>query len=230
MNDRLSKILNHPLTIPVSVGVVSFGIGFGLGHILKRKEVKEIHELPEQTKFDYEGIEEFLSKHEEKLETTGEKFVSNKLKKEVIIMPKEEVEEPVTHSIFAGTNTEWNYNEELKKRSTSEPYVLHRDEFYAAEMDYSQITLTYYAGDNIMVDEDDAPIYNYDTIVGPLLFGHGSDDPNVFHVRNDARKAEYEILHDQGYYSREVLGLDIEDGERAKDLKHSSGVRKFKMD
>lgn len=248
MNEKLAKIINHPVTIPVAVGVASFaagvGVAFGFKHILKRKNTAE------RLVFDEDRVEAFLEKHEEACEPimappiedvpenviirNGDKVVSGKTFTDqlVHVIDSTPEPEPVERNVFAGSNFEWNYEEELKTRSEKAPYVIHKDEFYGEEMDYSQTTLTYYAGDNIMCDEEDIPVYNYDTIVGPLLFGHGSSDPNVFHIRNDERRAEYEILHDQGYFSVEVLGLHAEDvSGNEKDLKHSSdSVRKFRME
>jgi hypothetical protein len=136
--------------------------------------------------------------------------------------------EAVAQSIFAGPSDDWDYEEELKHRTTSAPYVLHRDEFYADEMGYEQTTMTYYKGDNVMANQDDTPVYNHHMVVGPLLFGHGSGDPNVFHVRNDKRKEEYEIIMDDGHFSVEVLGLEMEH-EQEEDLRHA-GPPKFRRE
>lgn len=162
----------------------------------------------------------------------GRQFIEKKLEEPVVITPQaEEIEsEPIARSIFAGTDSEWDYEKELQTRTSSEPYVLHKDEFYANELDYVQVTLTYYNGDDILVDEDDTPVYNYHQVVGQTKFGHGSGDPNVVYVRNDKRKAEYEILFDPGMYSKEVLGLDIERNTRANDLRHSNHVPRFHME
>lgn len=130
-------------------------------------------------------------------------------------------------TLFAKDTDEWDYEKEIKTRTPTNPYVIHRDEFFEDSMQYAQITVTYYAGDNILVDEDESPIYNHDSVVGELKFGHGSDDPNVVYIRNDRRKAEYEVLYDSGMYSVEVLGLEMETNERAKDLKHSR-IQKFR--
>lgn len=254
MKERLQKILHHPLTIPITIGVVSAGAAYGVGYVVgkRTKTVVEVHEVPEQLGFDYDEMEAFIAKEEEKrgitrvtveevqdeeeeeesepteVVTVGADFVAEKLK-EAMTTNGDTEQEVVTNNIFAGGDDEWNYEEELKKRSSSEPYVIHKDEFYAEELGYSQQTLTYYAGDDILCDQEDAPVYNHKQVIGPLLFGHGSTDPNVFHVRNDKRKAEYEILFDPGLYSVDVLGLDIEDNQRVKNLEHSK-VRKFRME
>lgn len=125
---------------------------------------------------------------------------------------------------------DWDYTEELKTRVTSRPYILHKDEFFSDEMGYGQNTLTYYEGDDIMTSEDDTPIYDHKSVVGELKWGHGSDDPNVVYVRNERLQAEYEILRHEGLYSVEVLGLQIENNERVKDLKHSRTPGKFRME
>jgi hypothetical protein len=153
----------------------------------------------------------------------------------LMIPPKEHVEDPpITHTIFAASVDHWDYEEEMANRTEDKPYVIHRDEFYGEEKGYTQMTLTYYEGDNIMVDEEDVPVYNFEESVGPMRFGHGTDDPNVFHVRNDYREAEFEIIRDRGHYSAEVLGLEIEnqiDPNEEKHLKHSTDhVKRFRSD
>jgi len=133
-------------------------------------------------------------------------------------------------NVFANNGDgDWDYELEQRQRSDTEPYILHKDEFFADEKDYTQMTLTYYAGDDILVDEDDKPVYNHKNIVGKLNFGHGSGDPSVCYVRNDKNKAEYEILRHEGLYSVEVLGLEIENKRRARDNRHSEHT-KFKME
>ena len=255
MNAQLSKILNHSLTIPISVGIGSFGIGAGIGYILGRRSnrnIIEIHEIPPQMEFDFDAddlvdIQKAGEEEDEELvvpfraiknpqaELAGEEFATKRLReavKETVIEvegPVLDDEEVVVQNIFAGDTPEWNYERELAGRSPTHPYVIHKDEFYGEELGYTQITLTYYEGDEIMSDEDDTPLYNYSSTVGPLLFGHGSGDPNVFHVRNDKLKAEYEVIHDPGHFAVAVLGLELENGPRVRDIKHS-GYSKFQLD
>lgn len=239
MDEKVSKILNNPNTIPVSIGVISFGIGVGLGYLIgrgKSKRKRYIHAVPKQD-FDNEAMEEYLQNEETRLGITPKPtegihpiFVESDPDQETIITikPVEEDVEPVTQNIFNHDDDDWDYDIEVTKRRNPEvPYVLHRDEFYNEEGGLPQQSLTYYAGDNIMVDQEDAPIYNFDQIVGELVFGHGSGDSKVFYVRNEKRRAEYEVIFDPGLYSVEVLGLEIENNERAKEVKHSAP--KFRM-
>lgn len=230
MNERLSNIINSPNRSSVIGGVLAFGAGIGFGYILgKRSGGPTYHVIP-AVDFPKATTEEFT--HLERSDHTdkGENFLKSKMEELVITPDPEEESEPVVTNIFSSNGNDdddWDYDEELKKRNTGEPYVIHRDEFHGNEMDYTQSTLTYYAGDDIMTDEDDVPIFNHSTIVGDLLFGHGSGDPNVVHVRNDKLKGEYEILRDEGLYSIVIAGLELEDNQRVKDIQHSHN-RKFK--
>jgi hypothetical protein len=119
------------------------------------------------------------------------------------------------------TDDHWDYDEEVAQRGPEHPYVIHRDEFFAEEMDYSHSSLMYYKGDDILVDELDVPIYNADKIVGNLNFGHGSQDPHIVYIRNDRLKAEYEVLLDYGTFAAEILGQGVTKSKEANDFKHS---------
>lgn len=129
---------------------------------------------------------------------------------------------------FATAGDTWDLLKEQRARTESAPYVLHKDEFYAEEKGYAQHSLTYYAGDQMMVDENDEIVYDINRIIGELKWGHGSGDPLVFYVRNDKFRAEYEITHVDGLFSVEVMGSEIESGRRAKTLEHSDEPLRFR--
>lgn len=175
-----------------------------------KRNILKIHDLSELRP-------EMLSDDEPVQETETE--ISKEDNPDVVVTVSSEITE----------DEDWDWEEELSKRTETEPYILQMEEFYNDEKSYHQVSLTYYAIDDIMVDEDDAPVYNYLTVTGELKFGHGSGDPNVVYVRNDKNRAEYEITRLDALYSREVLGLEIEDNQRVKDLKHSR-YTKFRME
>jgi hypothetical protein len=152
--------------------------------------------------------------------------------------PREEVEVVVSEerrNIFsdkAPVETTWDYEVEVKIREENpdKPYVIHHDEYFEGEKDYQQASLTYFGGDNILVDERDQPIHDEETIVGSdnlTKFGHGSKDSNVVYIRNDNIEVDFEIVRSTGSYVHEVLNLDDED---EKSLKHSAraGIRRFR--
>lgn len=143
--------------------------------------------------------------------------------------------EVVHHNIFDGLQDEWDYDVEKANRQSDKPYVIHVDEFVANESEYeTQKTLTYYEADDILADDKDVPFTNIERsrVVGrnDLLFGHGSLDPNIVYMRNDALGCEYEIIRESGSYQEVVLGANLEEDYAKADLKHSRApqrMRKF---
>lgn len=225
---------NKEWLIPSGVGVGAFGLGVGVGYFLCQRKFKSTVEEYEE---DIETVESNLME----LDFTQEGYRAEITNEDTtppveIVTDVEEfiqsvIEEPVTTSVFnKEDDDDWNYDKELQERENLDPkapYIIHRDEFEAEEEGYRQTTLTYYSGDGILVDESDTPIYNFEKVVGELLFGHGSRDQNVVYVRNPEHQAEYEILLDSGMYQVEVLGQEIEDKYEDNDLKHSH-MRKFR--
>lgn len=119
---------------------------------------------------------------------------------------REELEEN-QRNLFAEepkVDDEWDYHEELRRRSPDTPYVIHIDE--RNEMaDYQSTTLTYWAGDDVLTNEDEVVMEpgGRDEVIGEDnldKFGHGSNDPRVVYVRNDELEIVFEIVkHDQAY-------------------------------
>lgn len=242
----VKRFFDNPRNRTMMVGVVSFVTGSAIGYWLGRRRQVVRYKTPsysaEEVAAEVEHLKLLREQWEEsQAEEVQEVVVRNELGEDALeewhrrARMAQEIEDDdfpngrteVSDKIFAeNVEGEWDYQLELQKRSGQAPYVIHKDEFFADELEYAQSTLTYYAGDDILVDEENAPIYNHETVVGPMMFGHGSaGDPNVFYVRNDKRKAEYEILHDPGLFSVEVLGLEIEDNDRAKNIKHNHPSR-----
>jgi hypothetical protein len=137
------------------------------------------------------------------------------------VEPEEEVDGEVVDSRWDYRDT-WDYDREVRNRSREIPFVLHKDEFDAEE-DATQVTVTYFEGDDVLVDEKDEVITKKDEVVGMdnlSQFGHGSGDPNVVYVRNAHLGVDYEILRHKGHYAKEVLGLEEE------SLEHSARPRR----
>jgi hypothetical protein len=110
---------------------------------------------------------------------------------------------------------DWNFPEELSKRSPDHPYIIHQDEFMQDESAYSKTIYTYYAGDDTLVDTDGHPLPHADLVVGQdnLKFGHGTDDIDVVYVRNEKLELEMEICRSAERYDEAVLGLDSDESE-----------------
>lgn len=135
------------------------------------------------------------------------------------VVEQENTEIVIQQNVFelADTDTEeFNYEEEIARRTEDEPYVISHDEFMACEKDYQQVQFTYYDGDNVLADERDQVVEDEDRIVGIanlLRFGHGSKDRNIVYIRNDTLDLEFEVVRSDGKYAEMVLGF-IEHSER----------------
>lgn len=113
---------------------------------------------------------------------------------------------------------EWDYGKEMQQRSPNHPYVIHQDEFNNNQLELQQKTWTYYAGDDILADDDDEVVVRPELVIGEAnlkRFGHGSDDPDIVFVRNERVGVEFEICRSWKSYAAEVQGMDPE--ERALD-------------
>jgi len=129
--------------------------------------------------------------------------------------------EVTVHSVFAGSSgaDQWNYEDEVAKRTPEHPYVLHKDEYFAGERGFTQDSLIYYEGDDLLADSDNRLVPNHGRVVGDLPFGHGSGDSGLVFIRNEKLKAEYEVALDPGTYQQAKYGVEYE-GEPA-ELKHA---------
>lgn len=243
----VNHIFQKPWVIPTAVGVAAAGAGFGVGYILGKKAehnamlerimtqtASYVAARQEDAEFEEDDELEALPQPDEDLidEAYSMSEPPEEPDEEPPVEPEEDEVEPVTviRNVFEGLpDDQWVYEDELSAREGKEMYVIHHDEFMGNEQDYNQETLTFYAGDDIVADQEDKPIYNYSGLMGDLKFGHGSGDVNVVYIRNDVIRMEWEVLKSEGSFETEVLGLQVEQEYEEADLKHS-GERRFRPD
>jgi hypothetical protein len=145
--------------------------------------------------------------------------------------PVEEV--VVEEEVIVISEDDFDYETELRHRTSDRPYVISHDEFFQNEPDHEQAQLTYYEGDGVLSDEQGVPVPDEDSTVGDdnlTRFGYGSKDEHIVYVRNEDLRVDFEIQRSFGKYAKEVLGFEDEDLETRGALKHSDrrGVRKFR--
>ena len=118
----------------------------------------------------------------------------------------DEEEEVITMNIFSENESSAS---SAGGRDTNRPFILSAREFEDGELDYSQNTLTYYEGDDVLTDERDQPIHHLQKIVGAenLKFGEMSDDPNIVYIRNNELEVDFEVCRSKGTFTEEVLGF-----------------------
>lgn len=132
-------------------------------------------------------------------------------------------------SVFVVDDGDWDYEAEINTRNPAGPYIIHVEEFIGDEMGYRQETVTFYAGDQIMSDNDETPLYGYESLMGELKFGHGSRNPDIVYIRNEIIHMEWEVLLDQGSFAEQVRGLRAEE-DLDNEIRHSTTVQKFRQD
>lgn len=93
---------------------------------------------------------------------------------------------------------------------SEKPFVISREEFDEGYPHFDKITITYYAEDDVLADEQDEIITDIEAVVGYdslSRFGDMSDDDCVVYVRNGRLGADYEIILVQESYAESVLGI-----------------------
>lgn len=128
--------------------------------------------------------------------------------------PIQETDTPVTSNIFVNGKPlvaeEFDLAEEIKHRTDDAPYVVSKEEFFENEDEHVQVSLTYFAGDDTLVDEADKPVEDVEHTVGVanlVRFGQGSGDTNTVYVRNPINDIDFEVVYSEGKYAEEVLGF-----------------------
>jgi len=147
---------------------------------------------------------------------------------EIVVEVQEELPEDRPENIFSQAVPVWDYNDEIAKRSEDLPYVVSKEEYMEADLGYSQNTMTYFDGDDVLADDKDQMVDEIDEMVGRAnldRFGAGSNDRNIVFVRNDRLEMDFEIVRSNGDYAKEVLGFDS--GE-SSELKHSARPGRFR--
>ena len=214
----ISQVLRNKWVQASTLSAVTGVAGLVAGYFWGRKEVKLVVVRGEKPQVEQLSIFDVT--------TTKTEVVEFEVEADTPEEAAEKAEE-IAVRVFRTGADDWNYEAELSTRTPERPYVVHQDEFFSNEMGFHQDTLTYYERDDIMVDSDDTPMYDYKKLMGDLLFGHGTTDPNVVYIRNEKLELEWEILLHTGSFSEEVLGVQIEREEETR-LQHS--ILKFRRE
>lgn len=103
----------------------------------------------------------------------------------------------------------WKYAKD-HPHPEDEAYVITFDQFNDEHDDYDKGDLTYYEGDDTLVDSQESPIDDVEGLIGPDAldrFGDGSNSRDIVYVRNDRVSMDFEISRDDRSYTEHVLGI-----------------------
>lgn len=213
-----------------TVAVVAFAGGSTCGYILgkKRGTVTVVPPMEPETRqltiFDDEAQLAPAIELDHSRELNGEDPLVVEYDNVTNSAPAVEVEvkdDRVTVNVFANDDGDWDHDQELSQRKGELPYIIHIDEFVENDFDFTQETVTYYQGDDVMVDSHDVPMYGHAGMLGELRFGHGSKDASLVYIRNETLQMEWEVILHTGMYSVEILGQEA-DQEIEEEIRHSN--------
>ena len=176
------------------VNAIAFLLGAGIGSVVTWKLVEIKYKKLAQEEID--SVREVYSKKEIAL--------ANEVKKAHACLEANTKNDkvPSYHHIVEDMGYAAESEEE---EGVSNVYVIPPESY--GELDYEEVSLTYYA-DDVLAYDDDSVIRDIDKVVGKgslNTFGEYEDD-SVF-VRDDDKKIDYEILRDTRRYS-DVVGDD----------------------
>jgi hypothetical protein len=227
LSEATRRINTNSVGFFVGGMAVGFALGFYWGYKFNREKIRA-----EAYRDSEEEVEKIRELYQQKTvaavpkpsvdEVIEEKGYGRPLPAPVpgLVDPRPVVAPPVvTYEGGKDKNSGWDFQKELEGRLEGQPYIIHQDEFGHNETGYSQTTYTYYAGDDVLVDEGNGhPLPHADIIVGVdnLKFGHGSDDIDVVFVRNDRLELEMEICRSPDSYEEKVLGIEPDETDESR--------------
>lgn len=133
-----------------------------------------------------------------------------------------ETEENVFEKHAKDPSDGWDQEHEENSRQPGVPYVVNMEEH--GTKGYTETSLTYYAGDDVLAGERDNIFEDQDGLVGVGnldRFGHGSNDPDLVYVRNDDMGVDFEIIRVHKSYAEEVTGISHSDfPQRRRRARH----------
>lgn len=89
-----------------------------------------------------------------------------------------------------------------------EPYIITEAEFSMDMPEYSKISLTYYAGDDVVCDEQERVVEDVESTIASRNLSTFPADTMTVYIRNNRIKADFEVTLDNAKYSEAVMGLE----------------------
>lgn len=213
--------MNKNTVTLVGVGIVAGGVGFIIGYKIAEKRLNE--EFDARLEKETAGMREFY-------QVTKKPFPTPQAAAAALVPETTEGANIAYHKIIkqenykpetAGVNTPVDIPDQpnvvlqnifsKNERDPEIPYIISQEEFMENEPGWEQSTITYYRKDDVLVDEREDRLTEYEKIVGPVAltsFGLQSSDARTVHVRNEKLGMDFEIVLNDSSYAEEVLGLD----------------------
>ena len=102
-----------------------------------------------------------------------------------------------------------------------DPYVISIEQFEEECLDHDKLTITWYAEDNTLVDEQDEIIDDVEYTVGEAnidIRNARADHPHTVYVRNERISTDFEIDFNLNSYAEMVLGVAMTPREKYEKI------------
>jgi len=169
--------------------VICFGIGAVIGAVVSHIGTKKYLESEIMA-----GLDEFVEEFPEKLREEFDK----PLKRDARSLAEYRKRTRAYRDYSNPDNLDVPGEEDSlsMKEIADTPYIIDSDAFHCDMLHYDKLTITYYEGDNVVVDDQEEIITDPDSVIGSealVNFGNQSMDPEVVYIRNEQLSVDYEI-------------------------------------
>lgn len=180
--------------------ILMFALGVTIGAVVTALYLNEKHQRFLENESDW--CEKTAREIKESVE------VGEEQETKVLVMNKDRYKKIVTN---------YSNAEEIpvkrQKEISEVPYIITFEQFCEDFDHHDKCTITYYQGDETLVDEEEEIIADARGLIGEETlerFGHGSDDPDVVYVRNEKMAIDYEVVRQENNYKDLVYGENKE--------------------
>jgi hypothetical protein len=120
---------------------------------------------------------------------------------------------------------------EPESRDPERPYVISEEEFSEEYLTHDKLSVTYYSGDGVLVDDAEDPIRDIRGTTGEAALklistAEGDRKPTVVYVRNEKKGIDFEVVANYGSYLEEVLNYgnpEPNNGTRKRGDRRTNG-------
>ena len=215
--------------------LLAFGVGSGLGSLVAYRMAKKSFESELEKeiadvkanyrllrKEDYETPTEFLEKKRPEIlrdEALAAMEINSiiehaklnaELAEEASRYNAFEREDIPDKELLPSDANETLYENLKAMRTDDAPFLISVAEYFDDCRENTKLSITYFAGDNIVCYENDEIMLDPETDFGLInlsRFGIASDSEHIVYVRNPRTSVDYEIVRDDGKYADMVAHL-----------------------
>lgn len=198
-------------SIIIKAGI--FAAGLGIGFFAGKKFYQEKYR--KMADEDIASVNEMTTRRINDMKKAIMDLDANE-EENVEISTTEDIEDISDEELKTNERIVMQYNKSVKKEGEVESirqkptkamiYVISEEE-YMEEGDYDKVSLEYFEGDKMLVDDRDIPVDDPDAIIGEGTLDDFviSDDAEMY-VRNDNISIDYELTKSEGSYRDYIEG------------------------